>query len=512
MSNNEMQFESTTISEEPVMAEKKRSGKKGLIIGVAVLAAVILLAAIVIGVLSSSPLGLIATGFQNSMEALESNPTLTMMNKVSNGGSTEVAMDLKSLLSGSEVALDGTVSVKAYTDSEAQKSVLSLGVKLGQAQNLDASIFMSPDNVVLGSQWLLGDKAYGINLQTLVEDFNKSVFRMGGPYSLDIELPENLQTQLADSQKFAESSEKIVAEMMPRLLKSLEKNSTVEKENASLTLGGEEVKTTAVAVKMDHQQLSAFAAEVLDYLRTDEEFKKYLEENKAYLFQAYGMYGEFDDANAFVEDFYRELDQAAAEMEETAKEMEELDASLAVTFHITKSGKQLIGMELTVADKEETTQLRFCAGPDLKEAEEILFYMDDNGQVAEGSYLVKVNDENAFFSILDLSENGQAVLKADIRWDKQTGKLELTAADDQEESFSLQGTLELTDDKATAVLENISNGSETVNLGISLVLRTSDEIPATPQYTELLKMTEAEVDSLVEDLGAVILQLMYGMA
>ena len=138
MSNNEMQFESTTISEEPVMAEKKRSGKKGLIIGVAVLAAVILLAAIVIGVLSSSPLGLIATGFQNSMEALESNPTLTMMNKVSNGGSTEVAMDLKSLLSGSEVALDGTVSVKAYTDSEAQKSVLSLGVKLGQAQNLDA--------------------------------------------------------------------------------------------------------------------------------------------------------------------------------------------------------------------------------------------------------------------------------------------------------------------------------------------------------------------------------------
>ena len=72
--------------------------------------------------------------------------------------------------------------------------------------------------------------------------------------------------------------------------------------------------------------------------------------------------------------------------------------------------------------------------------------------------------------------------------------------------------MELTDDKATAVLENISNGSETVNLDISLVLRTSDEMPATPQYTELLKMTEAEVDSLVEDLGAVILQLMYGMA
>ena len=507
MNENEMQFEANKM---PVAAQKK-SGKKWLVIGAAALAVIAILVAIVIGVMSSSPLGLITIGFRNSMEALESNRTFSMLEKVSTGGSIEYALDLKTLLADSGLAMDGTASIKAYADSVNQKSVLTLGVKLGQLQSLDASLFLSADNMVLSSQALLGDQAYGINLQSFAEDFNKSVFRMDGPYSLGIELPENLQSQMTDSQKFSDDTMQILEKAAVRLAKLFGENSTVEKENATLPLGGEEVKTTAVTVTMDHRQLAAFAAEAIEYLRTNEEIKKYLDENKEYLFQVYGLNGEYNDADALVEYLYRELDTAAAEMEETAKEMEESGFYTAITFHISKSGKQLIGYEQTGQLDGETGELRIYAGPDLAEAKEFLFYMNDNGQISEASYIVKVSDENTFVSLLDLRENGQNVLTTDIRWDKQTGKLEITGAVEQDSSVTVQGTLEVTEEKLTAVLDTIASGSETKALGFTAVLRTSDEMPATPQYADLLKMTEAEVGSLVQELGTVFLQLAYGL-
>lgn len=517
MSENEMQFEPTeqveqapVFEETPVVASKK-SGKKGLIIGAAILAVVIILAAVVIGVMNSSPLGLIATGFKNSMEALEANSANSLLNKADNGGSVEISFDLGTLTAGTETPLDGTGALKFYMDADSQRSVINVSVKLSQLQPLTANLYLNQDSIALSSQDFLGDKVYGIYLENLAKDFNKSIFRMDGPYSLGIELPEDFQFQVPDSQKFAEATGEIAGKMAPNLLKIFEKNSTVEKENATLTLGGDEVNTTAVTIHMDHQQLTAFAAEFIDYLRADEAFKQYLEDNKDYLFQVYGMDGEFDDANALIDDFYQELEHAAQTVEESAKELEENNASLAVTFHITKSGKQLIGMELSAMENEEALELRFYAGPDLKEAKEVRFYINEFGDISEATYTVKVNDENTFVSLLDLSEDGEKVMSADLRWDKQTGKIELVATDDWEDTISIQGNLKESDKEATFLLESVNAQGTEVALDIQAVLRADDKMPEAPQFTELLKLTEGEMDSLMEDLGAVILQMLMGM-
>ena len=517
MSENEKQFtpieptEAFPVFEDTVVVEKKKPGKKGIIIGAAVLAAVIVIAAIIIGVVTSSPLGLIATGFQNSIEAFESNRTVSMLDKLYNGGSTEISMDLKTLLADSGLALDGTGSVKVYTDTENEKSVITLGVQLDQLQEMDASLYVAPDNAVLASQWLLGDKAYGITLQSFAEDFNKSVFRMDGPYSLGIELPENYQLVPEGAQKYAEDAAVIGGKMAAHFLKTFEENSSVEKAAATVTLGGEEIKTTAVTVSMDHQQLGAIAEDAIEYLRTDADFKKFMEENAEYMFRSLALAEGAGSAADYVTEFYQELDKAAAEMDQTKKDLEESNASLTVTFHITKSGKQLVGMDLAAVDKEEVLELRFFAGPDLKEAKEFRFYVNEEGNTYQGTYIVKVNDENTFVSLLDFSENGEEVLKADIQWDKQTGKLEIIGADEWDDSIVIQGSLEQAEEATTIRLDSVTADGVKEETGVTVVLRTSDEMPATPQYTELLKMTEAEVGSLVEGLGTVILQLMYGM-
>lgn len=514
---NENQFAPLEVNEaapvyaEPVAVTGKKKEINLLAIGAAVLAVVILLAAIVIGSISSSPLALIATGLKNSVEALEESQSDSILYQISNGGSAEVSFDLTALLAESGLPLDSTGSVKIYMDSEAQKSVIRLGAQLGQQQNLTADIYLDQNSIAVSSKELLGDKAYGIQLQSFVEDFNSSIFNLDGPYSLGIAFPEDFQTQMNDYQKFAENTEEILEKAAIRLAKLFGENSTVEKENAALTMSGEEVKTTAVTVKMDHQQLAAFTAEVIEYLRTDEDIKKYLEENAEYLFQAYGASGGFDNASAFIEGLYQELDTAAAEMEETAKEMEESKFSTAITFHISKSGKQLIGYEQTGQVNGETGELRIYAGPDLAEAKEILFYMNENGQISEGRYTVKVNDEKSFVSLLDLTENGQNLLTADIHWDKQTGSLEVLANNEQGNSASLQGTLKEADREVTFDLESITvDGAETA-LNIKTVLHAQDPMPAAPQFSEILKFTKDEMDGLVENVGAAILQIMLGL-
>ena len=262
MYENEMNVQPSAF-EELAVAEKPRS-KKGILIGaVAAFAVIAVVVAVLIGVLSGSPLNLLATGFRNSMEALEGNDFTDRLEQVGNGGSMELSAELSTLLKGSGLPLSGTGSLKMYMDQEGQKAAMTLGVQLG-GQTLDASIFGNRESVVIASDWLLGDKAYGVELKSFVEDFNKSVFRMDGPCSLGIELPENLQEQMTVDPAYAEDTAKITEQLATRLVTSLEKNATMEKEKATLTLGGEDVKTTAVTVKMEPDQLAAFVPAYLE--------------------------------------------------------------------------------------------------------------------------------------------------------------------------------------------------------------------------------------------------------
>lgn len=503
MRENEMNVQAPAF-EELAVAEKPRS-KKGILIGaVAAFAVIAVVVAVLIGVLSGSPLNLLATGFRNSMEALKGNDFTDRLEQAGNGGSMELSAELSTLLKGSGLPLSGTGSLKMYMDQEGQKAAMTLGVQLG-GQTLDASIFGNQESVVIASDWLLGDKAYGVELKSFVEDFNKSVFRMDGPCSLGIELPENLQEQMTVDPAYADDTAKITEQLATRLVTSLEKNATMEKEKATLTLGGEDVKTTAVTVKMEPDQLAAFVEDLLEYLRTDEACKQYLEAYKENLFANAALGADDADMTA---------DQILKMLEESKQQILEDEMALEAVFHITKSGKQLIGIELILKDntQKEPITVSVCAGPDLEDLKEIRFQVTSDEENAQGTYTVKTNDKGAFAAAIELSENGQAVLKTDIRWDKQTGAWEIALNGEQYKNTVIRGTLEKSDKEISAKLDSVETAGEKMELGIGMVLRAADKMPEIPQYTQLLAMTEDEAKGLVQDVSMIILQLLYGMA
>lgn len=507
MSENEMNV-STPTYEAEIVETKKKTGKKGILIGVAVLAAVVVIAAIVIGMLGNTPWSLLATGFQNSMKALEGNSYRDMMEEVSNGGSMELTMDLASLLQESGLPMEGTGSLKFYMNEKEEKSAMTLGVQLGR-QTLDASMFANGESVVIASDWLLGKEAYGIELKSFVEDYEKSVFGPNGAYSLGLEIPENFQEQLDKRAAYQEATAKLIIQMVTRLMTSVEKNSVVSQENATVSLGGQEVNTTAVVLKMDHMQLAAVLSDMVEYLRTDEAIRTYLEEYKdiVAVSAADGTLGAED----MVEEFYKMLDEAAEKMDEKRSELEEEAAGLVATFHITKSGKQLIGMELLLESNVKPGKVSVYAGPDLKDAKEISFSVDNGDEVIQGTYEIKANDKKQYDAQLKILADSKTMFSSQITWNKENGDFAVTATNSQESTVVLRGTLQQTKEELKFVLDSGEADGQKTDLGIGILLRTSDKMPEMPEYKSVLAMTEDEVTSIVNDLGMLILQLAYGI-
>lgn len=502
MNENEMIEQDVTYEK---TVELVRQNKKGILIGAAALAVIAIIVALAVGILSNSPMGLLAAGFSNSMEALEDNSYIEMMEQVSNGGSVELAMDITPILQGNGLPGNGTGALKIYMDQEEQEAAMTLGVQVG-GQTLDASLFGNQKGIAVASDWLLGDKAYGIGLKDFVENFNNSVFGPNGAYSLDIEIPENFQEQLERSKDYNKATEKIAMQLAAQLLKSAEKNSNVAKENATLEMGDETVKTTAVSIKMDHNQLAAVVEEMLDYLRTDKDIKAYLYEYKDILFGGSDL-----DTEAMLDELYEELEDAKDEIGELKEEMEDEEAGLEAVFYITKSGKQLIGMDITLESNISPAKLSFYAGPDLQEAKEISFRVEADDTTVRGSYTVTTNNKTAYAAELKIRADGENLVNGTVTWDKKNGDFAVTATNLEGVSVGFRGKLEQSKKEITLNLQSIEADGQKVELDMDLVLRASDKMPAMPNYTEILKLTEEEVTTIVNDLSMVFFQMAYGM-
>lgn len=513
-----------TVSTEPAAAAEgkaaglmdkvKKLGKKNIIIG-AVVALVVVIVAIA-ALAGGSPMGLIGTGIQNSIEALQNNEVIALVNSVANGGSTEVSCDLETITETvvGYPMLEGTASVKVHTDLEDKKAAVVAGLKLDKSEELDASIYVSEDSLAVASKWLLGKDAYGVDLKKLVENFEKSEFGEDGAYSLGIALPEDAKNASSDAKKLAEDTEKLAKAIVAEFLKSVEKNSEIEKESATLSFNGEEVKITAVSVDMDHEQILAVVTDMLEYARTDKSIEKFINDNIKYILIATNEYYDDmdeDEMQEYIDKFYETLDLICDErMDFLADQFEESDVSVKLTFHITKSGKQLVGVEVKAEADGEQVKATAYAGPDLANITEISARVTVDDESYRVSYTVDTNDKAEYKGELKVRAGTETVLSGSVDWDKKDGDFAVKVSDSWDE-FSLKGTLEKSGKKATIVLKSVSADDEKIDLGVTVVLSASDKMPSTPKYTDVLKMSADDIEEVVEELGEIVQDLVYDL-
>ena len=492
-------------------AKVKKLGKKGMI---AAAAAVVAVAIIVVAAFAgTSPAGLVGNGIGNSIKAVGENPVVSLFADVMNGGSTEISVDLDTMTEalGPYFMLDGTASAKVYTDISANKMAVTAGIRLDQSEALDASLFISEDSISVASEWLLGEDAYGVDLKKFSQNFENSEFGIDGEYSLGVELPKEDANLTAEMKQCAEDSEKLSKAVVTEILKIVEENANIDKEGAKLTFGDEEVKTTAVSVEMDYEQLFAVVSQTLEYIRADKNIRSYLEDYAEYILTGIEGYSvDPADADAFVEELYENLDIICEErMDFLADQFEESDVSIQVTFHITKSGKQMVGIEFEAEADGEKVKGSVYAGPDLKKVEEVSFRLSVDGETYRATYAVKTNDSKEFHSELKVRADNETVFNAEILWDKKDGDFEIEASDGWDE-FVVEGSLEQSGKNTILVLKSVSADGDKVKLNATVAFTPSDKMPSEPAYTDVLTMSAEEIEDVLGELAEVVQELLFG--
>lgn len=501
-----------TVSSEVIAepeAKKKKGGKKPLLIAIAavVVIAVAAVAAVAASVAASSPISLIGKGFVNSINALKQSDVVAFADKVAKGGSIEVECDMEELL---ELPVEGIVSMKLYT--AAAKMAITAAVEVEGDTVLDASAFVDQTNVAVASDVLLGSETYGISLTNLVDRFHDSEFGPDGELSLGIELPDMTESVVEDAAKMTEESQAIGKAMLAHLLKSIEEHTEISKENESIKFNGTDVKVTAVGIQADSEAAVAVISDLIEYLRSDKELKEYLYNYAEYVAAAMVasdlVYDDYKDAEAIVDEFYDLLEEIEEQdLEDLAEELEEADLELSLTFYITKSGKELVGIKFDGDADGDKVKASVFAGPSWKNLEEVTLRWDDGYSVYRITYAVETNDKKTYSVELKVREDSENILVGEFTWDKEKGNFEAELTDDWGDTYGLEGSLKVDSKTATIVLESAYEDSEEIDLGISLTLTAADKMPAMPSYTDILDMSADELEDVIYDLTDVLYEM-----
>lgn len=469
---------------------------KYLAIGGAGVVALILVLVLLFSI--TTPLGLVRKGVINSMKAIGKNPVVSLVDGVVNGGSAEVSVDLETI-SESIIGyplLEGDASVKLYSDVASQKGALVADVSLADSLDLDAGVYLSKDSVAVSSQALLGSEAYGISLENLIDDFNNSEFGVDGAYSLDFEMPDSVDT--VEMKQLVKDSEKLSLKLAAKILKTMKKNSEISKEKGSVSFAGEDAKTTDVSIKMDYKQMSAFVTEMVQYVRKDKAIKEYLQEYANYIALASG--GDEDEADELVEYIYDELDAISEDyLDELEEMLEDADTSVEVIFHITKSKKQLVGIEIKAEAYDEQVKASLIAGPTMKKIDEISFRATVYGETYRISYVVKNNDRKEYKAEFKIREDDYVATEASVKWDKKLGDFKVKFSDGWDE-YDINGTFDRSGKETTIFVKNVSVDGEKTKLDTTIVLSTSDKFSA-PAYKDVLQMSADQIQEAIDAIS-----------
>lgn len=502
---NEHENNYTNPGQEPILGAAGAAGKRafGKLVIAIVAAVVVIAGAAAAAAVTSSPAILLNKGITKSTQSLEQNETVAYLKDVLDGGSVELYCELENITENViGYSMDGAASVKLYSSLEPKVGLVA-DVELNGDSVLDLTLLADRTEVVAKSDLLFGNNAYGVDLTKLKKNFEDSEFGPDGEYSLDVESLDELADMLESSEERVKTAKKIAAGIKDEFVSSLRKNAEFEKNNDTLEFNGESVKTSAVEVALDAEALGAVLADMVEYLASDEDLEQFLYDNAAIMvplmWEMDIIYGYYDDPEDAIDDFYDALDEIEEDLDDMVDEMEEADVQLTAVFYISKSGKNLVGVECNIEAEDEEFEISVLAGPSPEKLEEISVRVNDGYDVYRANYTVKTNDSKEFIAQLKLREDDEIVFSGDFEWDKKKGDFELEFTDEWGDVYGAEGTMDHSGKATNIMLESIYGDGDEIDLDLAVTLLSSDKMPSVSKYTDLLEMDEDDLEDLIDD-------------
>ena len=530
-----------------------------IIISVVLVLAIAATAAILIFKKSpATPLEKIEDAFEKSYDAAEkaNADAITKGESFKSSGSLEISADVSQLLKSAGLDLDLSAMLKLYMDTKNARFADELAVNVNGQKIIDALLAGNGKNIAVKSESILGPEAYGITFADFFEKFDDSVFGPDGAYSVGLssdEIKEQLSAGIRDTFELTLDSVELTAELEALsekrteefkevLYTSLETNATFAEADGTLTIAGVDVRTTDISIIMTEEQTYKVLLDVLNFVKESEEFKELFiasyEITGAHTVDdsigGNSVYDYLKDLSDTPEDAYNEfigsidelISEINAELEEiseneaeSSEETEGEENTLTISFNISKDNGELIGINLSITSEENIIEMEVKFGPSSADIDQISFTgknddltdsMDPDtvtleyvvNEDSDDCYKVSVNMRNVEYYDYDgeIDEEVDA-LEATLEWDKEDYdfKLILNATTEGETNkINLGGTYKPEDDKSTLTITSIGAQGITLRVGeIKFIVRYSDTAPEIGEFTEVLDMSEAEVDEVI---------------
>ncbi len=543
---------------------------------VLVLAIAVTAATLIFRKTSTTPLEKIEDAFEKSYDAAEkaNADAITKSESFKSNGSLEISADVSQLLKSAGLDLDLSAMLKLYMDTKNARVADELAVNMNGQKIIDALLTGNGKNIAFKSESILGSEAYGITFADFFDKFDDSVFGPDGAYSVGLsadEIKEQLSAGIRDTfeltldsveltAELEALSEKLTKEFKEVLYTSLEANATFAEADGTLTIAGVDVRTTDVSIIMTEEQTYKVLIDVLNFVKESEKFKElfitsyeitgahtvddFIENNSIYDYMKdltdtpEDAYNEFIGAtNELIAEINAELEEVSASEDESSEEAEGEENTLTISFHISKDNSELIGINLFVTSEEDRVEMEVKFGPSSADVDQISFTgkIDDitdslDADTVTLEYVVKEDSDDRYKASVNVNsieyydyygeiKGDVSALEATLEWDKEDYDYKLilnTTIEDETTKVTLGGTYKPEDDKSTLTITSIGAQGITLRVGeIRFIARYSDTAPEIGEFTEVLDMSEAEVDEVVatfeefeEYIGMFISQLL----
>lgn len=461
------------------------------------------------------------------------NASANLFSKLADEGGTITLSAEGEIIDLLEENLDFTFENLEFAMAPSQVQA-TLNGKLGKTE-LSESIYYGNQNVVVNSPNLLGG-AYGIDLGTLTEDFEDSVFHpdSDSDYCIDEDALDELEEaiEMLEEMMNGEAGEMIpginIEEMSATITAVIETFVEELKEIYPVESSTDDDGFSVESITVTSDKLD----EVFDLLADTLESKDVqdmLESINDTMDEYAGQEIPFDMLPDLLreasDELMRELDDAEISCTASVKTSKDgMETIISMIMDIEFEGEEgSIGFILTdkVSDDSDefvhTMSLNYVFGgviEDLFESGDLFGsnseYGEDYGSY-DSYYVTKAN--NVSDILTSLLESG---IEIKTEWDKKKGDINVSVDLGNQEMFALEGNLQLSNNEMTFEFEDIEIAGTSVTKGMidNVTLKITAGKPkglSTPKFTNILGVDEDDIEDLIDDLEDAVEDLGLGM-
>ena len=178
-----------------------------------------------------------------------------------------------------------------------------------------------------------------------------------------------------------------------------------------------------------------------------------------------------------------------------------------LTIALNKKNGQFVYAEFYVKDSD----FRAIAdlGKDPANSEDYIFSMETGGTKTEIIYS-RSDDDDSFERALTLKEDDSEISSIYFELSKEDGAFVIRVNSEDVEMGRIIGTMKYTDKSVDIVIDELLGEKSDITISAD----TTEGLPKVPKYTDILTMSEDELEELadiVKDIESSIPSILYGM-